>query len=102
MLRMATGIFARMAFSLPSMVDSALSFTLSNALRAAGDATFTMIVSIASMWIFRVGSSYFFGIVLQMGVLGIWIGMFVDWGARSALFGWRFLTGKWLQRKALA
>jgi Na+-driven multidrug efflux pump len=54
------------------------------------------------MWIFRVGSSYFFGIVLQMGVLGIWIGMFVDWGARSALFGWRFLSGKWLQRKALA
>ena len=51
---------------------------------------------------FRVGSSYFFGIVLQMGVLGIWIGMFVDWGARSALFGWRFLSGKWLQRKALA
>ena len=89
-------------FAVTSLFIWPLSFTLSNALRAAGDATFTMIVSIASMWIFRVGSSYFFGIVLQMGVLGIWIGMFVDWGARSALFGWRFLTGKWLQRKALA
>ena len=89
-------------FAVTSLFIWPLSFTLSNALRAAGDATFTMIVSIASMWIFRVGSSYFFGIVLQMGVLGIWIGMFVDWGARSALFGWRFLSGKWLQRKALA
>ena len=88
-------------FAVTSLFIWPLSFTLSNALRAAGDATFTMIVSIASMWIFRVGSSYFFGIVLQMGVLGIWIGMFVDWGARSALFGWRFLSGKWLQRKAL-
>ena len=89
-------------FAVTSLFIWPLSFTLSNALRAAGDATFTMIVSIASMWIFRVGSSYFFGIVLQMGVLGIWIGMFVDWGARSVLFGWRFLSGKWLQRKALA
>lgn len=89
-------------FAVTSLFIWPLSFTLSNALRASGDVTFTMVVSIVSMWIFRVGSSYFFGVVLEMGVLGIWIGMFIDWGARSAMFGWRFLSGKWLERKSLA
>lgn len=90
------------SFAITSLFIWPLSFTLSNALRAAGDATFTMIVSIASMWIFRVGSSYLFGVVLNMGVPGIWIGMFIDWGARSALFTARFISGKWLEKKALA
>ena len=63
--------------------------------------TFTMLVSIFSMWIFRVGSSYFFGIVMGLGVLGVWIGMFVDWAARSVMFVWRFKSGRWL-KKSLA
>lgn len=89
-------------FSITSLFIWPLSFTLSNALRAAGDVTFTMTVSILSMWIFRVGSSYLFGVVLGLGVLGVWIGMFVDWAARSVMFVWRFISGKWLKRKALA
>jgi putative MATE family efflux protein len=88
-------------FSVVSLFIWPLSFTLSNALRAAGDVAFPMTVSILSMWIFRVGSSYLFGVVLGMGVLGIWIGMFVDWAARSVMFVWRFAKGKWLQRNAI-
>lgn len=90
------------AFSVTSLFIWPLSFTLSNSLRAAGDVNFTMTVSIASMWIFRVGSSYFFGVVLGMGVLGVWIGMFVDWAARSIMFVWRFASGRWLNKKSLA
>lgn len=89
-------------FAVTSLFIWPLSFTLSNALRASGDVTFTMIVSIVSMWIFRVGTSYLFGVVLHMGVLGVWIGMFIDWGARSAMFVWRFLSEKWLERRTLA
>lgn len=88
-------------FSVTSLFIWPLSFTLSNALRASGDATFTMLVSIFSMWIFRVGSSYVFGIMLGLGVLGVWIGMFVDWAARSVMFVWRFKSGKWLEKKSL-
>ena len=36
-----------------------------------------------SMWIFRIVCSYILVMVLDMGVLGVWIGMFVDWYARA-------------------
>ena len=89
------------AFNITSLFIWPLSFTMPNALRAAGDVHFTMIVSILSMWIFRVGSSYVFGIMLGFGVLGVWIGMFIDWACRSTFFTIRFLNGKWIQKEAL-
>lgn len=63
-----------------------ISFTLPNALRAANDANFTMIVGCGSMWIFRLGSAYLLGKYLQMGVIGVWIAMFIDWAVRSIFF----------------
>ncbi len=36
-------------------------FTIPNFLRAAGDAKYTMVVSMLSMWIFRVGCSHLLG-----------------------------------------
>lgn len=88
-------------FSITSLFIWPLSFTISNSLRAAGDVRFTMWVSILSMWIFRVGASYLLGVVLGLEVLGIWIGMFIDWAARSACFTYRFISKKWLEKKAL-
>ncbi len=77
------------------------SFTLPNALRAGGDAKFTMIVSTISMWAFRVVLSYIFVLVFNMGLLGIWLGMFIDWIFRSICFIIRFHSGKWLYRKVI-
>lgn len=37
-----------------------IAFVLPNALRGAGDAKFTMVVSMISMWAFRIGCSYLF------------------------------------------
>ena len=73
------------------------SFTLPNALRAAGDAKFTMVVSMLSMWICRIGCSYFFGSPwgLGLGLLGVWMGMFADWVVRGAIFTIRFASGRW-------
>jgi len=75
-----------------------LSFALPNALRAAGDAKYTMIISLLSMWIFRIGLSYLFVFVFRMGVTGIWVAMCVDWVFRSILFVSRFVRGKWKNR----
>lgn len=78
-----------------------LSFALPNVLRAAGDAKYTMAVSVCSMWVFRVASSYFFAGTLKLGVLGVWIGMYVDWVFRAFLFIIRYRRGKWLEKKVV-
>ena len=71
-------------------------FSLPNAMRAAMDATFTMVISILSMWTFRIGCSYLFVRGFHMGLLGIWAAMGVDWIFRSGCFIWRIASGKWL------
>ena len=70
-----------------------MSFSLPNALRASGDAKFTMIVSMCSMWIFRIGFSYL--LVPQIGLLGVWVAMFIDWIVRAVVFLICFLSGRW-------
>ncbi len=78
-----TGLSLIHCFSIVAIFIWPLSFTMPNALRAAGDAKYTMMVSIFSMWAFRVGSSYLLGGTLGLGVLGVWFGMFIDWGFSS-------------------
>ena len=71
------------------------SFTLPATFRACGDAKACMIISTASMWIFRVGASYILGKNLGLGVFGVWVAMIIDWAFRSLLFGIRYFSGKW-------
>jgi Na+-driven multidrug efflux pump len=54
------------------------------------DAKFTMMVSVFSMWLFRIGTSYLFVQVMHLGVMGIWYGMFIDWFFRAVVFALRF------------
>lgn len=77
------------------------SFTMPNALRAAGDVRFCMFISIFSMVIFRIMFSVIFGIELGWGAIGVWIAMVFDWIFRSVLFTWRFVQGKWLEYKVI-
>ena len=88
-------------FSVFSVFFWAGSFTLPNALRSGGDAKFTMLVSIVSMWTFRVVLSYFFVLQLHMGLTGVWFGMFIDWICRCLCFGIRFIRGKWMEHKVI-
>lgn len=80
-----------------------LSFTLPNALRSSGDALFTMTVSLFSMAAFRIvfshvlASSWGFG----LGLLGVWMGMFIDWAARACAFVFRFLRGRWKTKRVI-
>lgn len=77
------------------------SFNLANSIRASGDVKFTMIVGIASMIVFRLGSAVLFGIVLNMGVIGVWIAMGMDWLARSVAFTLRYRSGKWKAHRVI-
>ncbi len=71
------------------------SFTLPNTLRAAGDVMWTMAISIVSMWVFRIGTAYFFSNVFHLELIGIWIAMTIDWMFRGACYWMRFRRGKW-------
>jgi putative MATE family efflux protein len=70
-------------------------FVLPAGLKGAGDAKYTLLTSMIGMWAFRVVLGYIFCIPLKMGVAGIWIGMFVDWLVRGALYYSRLRGDKW-------
>ena len=87
----ATRTSAEMLFAHSlAMVVWPLAFTIPYSLRASFDAPFTMYVSVASMWIFRIAFAYFFVKVLNLGVMGVWYGMYIDWVFRGLLFVKRF------------
>lgn len=73
------------------------SFALPNALRAANDVNYTMVIAIISMWVWRIGLSYILAKGFGLGVLGVWIAMSVDWLFRSICFLIRLFSGKWKQ-----
>ncbi len=72
-----------------------LSFSLPNTLRAAADVKYAMVLSIISMWVFRIGFSIVLGVYLHMGVFGVWVAMTIDWLVRSICFTIRYIRGKW-------
>lgn len=74
-----------------------LSYSLSSGLRAAGDIKFNLYSSVFSSVICRVTLSVLFGIVLNMGVIGITLAMICDWGIKAALVVVRYKSGKWKQ-----
>ena len=88
-------------FNIVSLFVWPSSFTLPNILRAAGDARFTMTVSIVSMWAFRVGFCYLVVLCFGGGLLSIWMGMYLDWVFRSLCFYLRFRRGSWLEQSVI-
>lgn len=78
-----------------------IAFVLPNGLRAAGDVKFSMVVGIVSMILFRLGAAVLFGIIFNLGIIGVWIAMGSDWLCRSVCFVIRFIKGKWRQFKVI-
>ena len=74
---------------------------LSAGLRAAGDAKFTMVVTVISTIGIRLLLSVLLGIVLNMGVIGIAFAMCADWLFKAVLFEIRFRKGMWKQLKVI-
>ena len=72
-----------------------LALSMPNALRAANDVKFTMVLSIGSMVCFRIALSYIVGVKMGYGALGVWFAMLVDWLFRAVVYTWRFEKGKW-------
>lgn len=73
-------------------------FVPASGMRAAGDVKFGMFVSTGTMWIFRVVLSTLLCRHFGVGLIGVWVGYFVDWTARSLIFGLRYKSGKWIHQ----
>ncbi len=71
------------------------SFVLPNMLRACNDVRYTMTIAIFSMVTFRIGLSLVLGVSMEMGAVGVWIAMVVDWVFRVICFAGRYLRGTW-------
>ena len=76
-------------------------FTLPNGLRAAGDVSYAMWAGTLSMWIFRVGMSWYLCRYTSVGLWGVWIGWCTDWAVRAVCFSLRFKGDKWMLHHVL-
>jgi putative MATE family efflux protein len=78
-----------------------LSFTLPNALRAAGDVRYSMVVAIITMWTIRVSASYLLSYTLGFGSMGVWYAMVTDWAVRGTFYVIRWKSNKWQSKMVI-
>lgn len=77
----------------------AASFVFSGALRGAGDTRTTMLISLSSIWGLRLIAAYILAITLNLGLLGVWLAIGLDFASRALWFWWRFRGGGWAKVK---
>ncbi|MBE5776856.1 MAG: MATE family efflux transporter [Clostridiales bacterium] len=80
---------------LPMPIVWCNAFVTPTMLRSAGDVKYTTYVSLLVMVIGRVVLGYIFTIVFNLGPVGVWLGMLVEWLIRVVLMEKRFKSGKW-------
>jgi Na+-driven multidrug efflux pump len=97
---MAYGISFLSVYCFGSLLGWPLGFALPNALRAAGDAKYVMIVAACTMWFVRICLALLLCYPLHFGPLGVWIAMITDFFARAAFYVPRWHGTKW-QTKAV-
>lgn len=97
--RQATWLIALSCVFMPAWAGS---FVLPNGLRGAGDTRYALGVGTATMWGLRIGAGYLLGIVLGLGVVGVWMGMFGDWVVRAFLFRRRLRDLAWTRHRLLS
>lgn len=76
-------------------------FVMPNALRAAGDVKFTMVIALISMFAFRIVFAVILGIHLGWGCIGVWVAMILDWIFRVIMYVYRFRSRKWLEFRVI-
>lgn len=73
----------------------ALAMVVRNGLRGVGDTVWILWITVVSCYGVRLPLAWFFGVHLEMGLAGIWIGLSAELVVRGLLFLGRFLHGGW-------
>ena len=68
-------------------------------LLGAGDTRFPMIVTCVSGWVARVGGAVVLGLILGLGLAGVWLGRAADVAARGVVLSLRFRRGRWKETR---
>ena len=64
---------------------------------SAGDVQYPTYTSLAAMLLCRVALGYVLTITLNLGPVGIWLGMLAEWLLRVVLMEQRYQSGKWMR-----
>jgi Na+-driven multidrug efflux pump len=77
----------------------AISMVTRQALRGLGDTTWVFLITTCSSYLVRLPAAWLLGVVFEMGLVGIWIGLCGELVIRSMLFLARFMHGGWAAKK---
>lgn len=82
-----------------TQVFFAVAMVMRQALRGVGDTVWTFAITTVSCYGVRLPAAWLLGIVLEMGLVGIWIALCGELVVRAGLFFLRFFHGGWALRK---
>ena len=77
----------------------ALNMVVRQGLRGVGDTRWTLLITTVSSYGVRLPMAYLFGVVMGLGLPGIWLGLCGEIVVRGMLFTARFLNGGWAKLK---
>ncbi|QFG00667.1 MATE family efflux transporter [Psychrobacillus glaciei] len=72
-----------------------MNIVIINSLRAAGDASFPVVIGAFSMVMMSLPLGYFFVFVLDLGLPGIWLAIAADEWTRATIMYFRWRTRRW-------
>lgn len=82
-------------------IGRSINIVMVKALIATGDVRFPVICGIICQWIVAAFFSYIFGIVCNLGLVGVWIALAMDECVRGLIYLIRFHRAKWMHMKTL-
>jgi MATE family multidrug resistance protein len=91
---LAEGVTAMRVIGLASPIWS-VPMVLSGALRGAGDTRFPLYMTIVTGWLMRVPIGYVAGLMLGLGLAGVYLGAFADALIGAGMVVWRYRRGSW-------
>lgn len=79
-----------------------LAFAMPGCLQATNNSAYTMWVNSVAMLGFRMAAAWLLCIYLDLGAVGVWIAMGIDWTVRAICFSWFWFTGRWKKKCGMA
>ncbi|EHI60782.1 hypothetical protein HMPREF9473_01346 [ [Hungatella hathewayi WAL-18680] len=78
----------------------AVNMVMVSSLLAAGDTKTPLVCGILSMWCLAIPAGYLLGVVMELGITGVWIGFAADEWCRAIAFLIRWRSNAWQNKKS--